>query len=551
MSFDIPEALGNVKFQPADTELAARQWAEWRSSRRHLIKMGAMGGSAIALAGALGSATPFVGSVSAQDAPKMGGSISMSLADSDASSFDPPVPPDNMAIWTMLLFYDQLVRVAPDGLSLEPGLATEWSASDDGLHYTFKLRDAAFHDGTPVTSADIKYCLERAAKGETAWQFILSVIDTVDTPDEKTAVINLSSVWAPFEADLAIFAASIFPKAAHEAQGDALFDAPIGSGPFMFDSWDRDVQIVLKKNPSYWDAGKPYLDELTFKVLPDSNARMLQFQGGELDIVTSVPPNQIDAIKSNPDYVLIENAVARIDYIGINVTREPFTNVAIRQAMNYAVNKQSIIDNVMFGAAEVATSFLPKMPGRDASLTGYPYDPEKAKELAGDAVTAGWSATLIIGAGDAVAAQIAQLLVSDLAVIGGQISVEQVEGGAFNDRVFGTQDFDLYMGYFTTDIIDPDELASFAVLSDGGVMAVGTGYKNETVDQLLKDAQKELDPAKRQEMYNQVQKTHLDEAPFIFLFYPTGRTAVRSYVKNFNILPTGNYRLWEVWRDDV
>lgn len=109
----------------------------------------------------------------------------MSLADSDASSFDPPVPPDNMAIWTMLLFYDQLVRVAPDGLSLEPGLATEWSASEDGLQYTFKLRDAAFHDGTPVTSADVKYCLERAAKGETAWQFILSVIDTVDTPDKR------------------------------------------------------------------------------------------------------------------------------------------------------------------------------------------------------------------------------------------------------------------------------------------------------------------------------------------------------------------------------
>lgn len=107
---------------------------------------------------------------------------------------------------------------------------------------------------------------------------------------------------------------------------------------------------------------------------------MLQFQGGELDIVTSVPPNQIEAIKSNPDYVLIENAVARIDYIGINVTREPFTNVAIRQAMNYAINKQSIIDNVMFGAAEVATSFLPKMPGRDASLTATPTIRKRRKD---------------------------------------------------------------------------------------------------------------------------------------------------------------------------
>lgn len=548
---EIPAPMKNTGSVPRDADLATRQWAEWRSSRRRLLEIGAFGGGAAAAATLLGTASPFVRSAAAQDEPKSGGSISMSMADSDASSFDPPVPPDNMSIWQMLLFYDQLVRVAPDGLNIEPGLATEWSVSEDGMHYTFKLRDAMFHDGTPVTSADVKYCLERAARGETAWQFILSVIDTVDTPDEKTAVVNLSSVWAPFIADCAIFAASIFPKAAHEAQGDELFDKPIGSGPFIFDSWDRDVQIVMKKNPNYW--GTPaYLDELVFKVLTDSNARMLQFEGGELDIVTMVPPNQIEAITSNPDYALIENAVARIDYIGINVRNEPLNDKALRQAINYAVNKQAIIDNVMFGAAELATSFLPKMPGRDASLGGYPYDLAKAQELvAQSAGASGWSAKLLITAGNAVDAQIAQLVVSDLAQIGGQIEIEQVEGGSFIDRIFGTFEFDLYMGYFTTDIVDPDELASFAVLSDGGVESVGTGYKNDEVDALVKGAQTELDPAKRQEMYNQIQALHLDDAPFIFLFYPTGRTAVRSYVKNFNILPTGNYRLWEVWRDDV
>ena len=113
--------------------------------------------------------------------PKSGGMITMSLADQDVTTFDPPVPPDNMSIWTMLLFYEQLIRVAPDGLSLEPGLAESWEVSDDGKTYTFKVRDAQFHDGTPFTAEDAAFCIDRAAKKEgTPWQFIISVVDSTE-----------------------------------------------------------------------------------------------------------------------------------------------------------------------------------------------------------------------------------------------------------------------------------------------------------------------------------------------------------------------------------
>ena len=127
-------------------------------------------------------------------------------------------------------------------------------------------------------------------------------MESFEATDEQTVVATLNDVWVPFEADLALFGASIYPQAAFEAQGDALWEAPIGTGPFMFESWERGAQIVLTKNPKYWDEGKPYLDQLTFKVLTDSNARMLQFQGGELDIVTDVPFNQIEPLRQNPDY---------------------------------------------------------------------------------------------------------------------------------------------------------------------------------------------------------------------------------------------------------
>ncbi|HEU0113242.1 MAG TPA: ABC transporter substrate-binding protein [Thermomicrobiales bacterium] len=542
-----------TRFVPTDPDLAERQWAEWRTTRRRLLQMGIVGGG-LALAG-LGGPSPLAPApAAAQDEqPKDGGTITMSLADQDVTSFDPPMPPDNMSIWTMLLFYDQLLRPAPDGKSLEPALAEAWDVSEDGKTYTFHLRDAKFHDGSPVTAEDVAFCLKRASTIQgSPWSFMYTAIDTTEAPDPKTAVVKLKSVWVPFEADVAMFAASIFPKKAFDAQGAKFFDKPIGSGPFIFDSREPDVQVVLKKNPNYWDAGKPHLDGATFKVLTDANARMLQFQGGELDIVTLVPYNQLDPLKANPDAVLLQDAVARIDIISIQVTHKPFDDKKLRQAMNYAVNKDAIIQNVLFGAGELATSFLPKMPGRDPDLPGYPCDLDKAKELvAQSAGKDGFKGELIYTAGDTTQAQICQLVAADLAQIGGQLTVTATDGNTLLQKLFTTFDFDLCKAYYTTDIIDPDELASFAALGAGGAKAMGSNYSNPEVDKLILQAQSETDKAKRQDLYNQIQKLHLDDAPFIFLFYPSGSTATQKYIKNFHILPTGNYRLWETWRTDA
>ena len=536
---------------PKDRELADRQWAEWRATRRQLLKYSGFAAGALALAGSPWLTRP---AVAAQDeTPKMGGSISMSLADDDVSSFDPIVPFDNMSIWTMLLIYDQVIRVDAKGTGLEGGLAETWDVSDDNLTFTFHLRDANFHDGTPCTSEDVVFCLDRTVKGEeSGWAFLFSAVDKIEAPDPKTVVITLKQPWAPFEADLALYGASIFPKAALDAQGDKLWEHPIGTGPFMFDSWEKGAQVVLKKYPGYWDEGKPYLDELVFKVLTDSNARVLQLQGGELDIATDVPFNQIEPLSANPDYVLVPDAVAKIDYIGLNVTRPPLDDQKLRQAINYAVDKDAIVKNVLFGAGQPATSYLPLMPGHDPDAKGYPYDLEKAKQLVAESAGKdGFKFELLTGVGDAVGSQVCQLVAASLAQIGGTVTITQVEPGIFTERVNEKQDFDAYKGYYTTDIIDPDELTAFAVYSKGGAKAVWTGYKNDEVEKLVEDAETELDPEKRQEIYNKIQAIHLDDAPFIFLYYPSGRTATQAYVKNFHVLPTGNYRLQEVWRTDV
>jgi len=539
------------KSSTQETDLAARQWAEWRSSRRQLLRMSAFAGGALAAGGFVPGMSNFVQSAMAQDSPKSGGTLAMSLADDDVQSFDPIIPTDNMSIWTQVLIYDTLIRVGPDGNSLEPGLATEWTKSDDGLTLTFTLREATFHDGSAFTSADALYSIDRALNSpDSQWAFIFPK-STLAAPDPRTFVITLPQPWAPLEADLALFSAGIISKAAHEAQGDDLFQHPIGTGPFMFDSWDKQAQVVLKKNASYWDAGKPYLDELTFKVLTDANARMLQFQGGDLDIATTVPYSQIESLKANPDVTFHDEAVARFDYWGFNVTKDPLTDVKVRQAINYAVNKDTIIQNVLFGAGQMANTFLPLMYGHDTTVAGYPYDVDKAKALIAEtAVKDGFEVEVLVATGDPVTAQIAQLVANDLKAINITLKVTELEPGAKRDRR-NAFDFEINTGYYTTDIIDPDELTNFAVESDGGAFSVWTQYKNADVDAKIKAARIELDPEKRLTMYSDIQKMTTDDAPFLFLFYPTGNTVTSSAIQNFKILPTGNYRLWETWRSDV
>jgi peptide/nickel transport system substrate-binding protein len=543
-----------TQFSPADEELAAEQWAEWRVSRRSLLRVGAFGGGAIVLSGVAATGRPFLQSAAAQDQPKSAGKVAMSLADQDVQNFDPIIPTDNMSIWTMLLIYDQLIRVASDGKSLEPGLAEKWDVSQDGLTYTFHLRDAKFHDGSPVTADDVVYSLTRVVQSkDSQWSFLFSAVDKVEASDPKTAVIRLKTVWAPFESDLALFGASIIPQKLHQAQQAQLFQKPVGTGPFVFDSWDKGNKIVLKKNPNYWTAGKPYLDELDFFVLTDANARMLQFQGGQLDIATLVPFSQIDSLKSNSDYTVLSDAVARIDYMGINVKRAPFDNVKLRQAMNLAVDKDAIIKNILFGNGEAANTYLPKMPYHDDSASvPYPFDLTKAQDLVKQSSGKnGFKAEILTGSGDTVGNQVAQLVAVNLSKIGGQVKITPLEPGLYNDRIQKSQDFDLYVGYYTTDIVDPDELTSFAVQSDGGTLAVWTQYKNDQVDALIKQGQVELDKEKRLQMYKDIQKMVAADAHFIYLYYPGGNTVTTNKIKDFHILPTGNYHLWETWRTDV
>ena len=221
-------------------------------------------------------------------------------------------------------------------------------------------------------------------------------------------------------------------------------------------------------------------------MLTDSNARMLQFQGGELDIVTDVPFNQLETLQPEPGLRGPSgDAAARIDYIALNVTRAPLDDKKLRQAINYAVDKDAIIQNVLFGAGVPATSYLPLMAGHDPESPGYPFDLEKAKQLVAESNSPdGFDFELLTSVGDAVGSQVCQLVAAQLAEIGGQVTVTQLEPAVQTERITVDVDYDASKSYYTTDIIDPSQLSTFAVLGDDDFKAIWTNYNNEEVDQL-------------------------------------------------------------------
>ena len=538
---------------PALDSLAARQWAEWRATRRRMLQASLGVGAALAVTdtGGLSGWRPALRSTMAQDAPTPGGAVNVGIV-ADVQSFDPPIPGDNMSIWTMLNIYDQVLRVAQNGEEVEPCLAESYELSDDLLTYTFNLRPGVvFHDGTPLKASDVKYCLDRVSTAdESGWLSLFTAVDSTEAPDDQTFILNVKEPWAPMLANMALFAASIYPEAAHTELGADLFEAPIGTGPFVFESWQKGASIVLKKNPNYWIEGQPYLDEVTFSIVADANTRVVQLQGGDMDIASDAPFSQIESLNADDNIDVQVAPVGRVDYVAINHTRPPFDDVKVRQALNYAVDKEAIIQAVLYGQAQVAQSALPRMRFWNEETAPYPYDPEMAMQLLSESSAAGgFTTTLGVTAGEPVDGAVATILKDQLAAIGVNVEIYEQEGAALYVDTFQGMDYDLVIQYHTTDTVDASQITRYAMASrDDGTGALWTGYSNPRIDELAAQALAEQDPDTRQELYFEIQKLGFDDAFILYLYFPDSRTALRTGINGFQILPTANYRMWEVWR---
>jgi len=481
-------------------------------------------------------------------APRRGGVVTMATA-LNADNFDPVGLSYNPSIWAMLNVHDQLVRTGKDGQSVEPGLAESWETSQDGRVYTFHLRPSLkFSDGSALRASDVRFSLTRlVTEGKSSWGFLFPPL-AIETPDDRTVVIKLEAPWAPLLADLALFAASIIPEAYYKNVGREGFGrAPIGSGPFVLAEWRKGERVVLRRNPHYWDTGHPYLDEVRLLQIEDANTRMLKIQAGEVEIAEEVPFNQIEGVERAPGVTVQIAPIQKVDLIFLNQRSPKLNDKKIRQAIGWGIDREAIIRAVLFGHGRVPTSFLPPMLYTDTEAPPFRRDVEKARALVAESSSpGGLPLRLVIGASDH-SRQIATLIKSQLEPIGIQVEIQQYERAALQARV-REGDFDMRLGVETSDIVDPSQMVASNAVGTLGLTAASVGYDNPKVNELAAAAQAELDPRRRAELYREIQQIVREDAPYVPLYWPPAVTAVREGVHGFAILPTANYRLWEVWR---
>ena len=482
-----------------------------------------------------------------KDTPAKGGDLIIVKA-LDSKSMDNTTTFDNDSIWIFEQMMQPLYTVTEDGKGVKPWLATSYTLSPDKLNYTFKLRQGVtFTNGMPMTSADVKFSLDRAGATKGGWEFINTAIKSVAAPTPDTVVVTTKYPWAPLIADLSNFNNGIVPKDYAGMTSKAFYDHPIGTGPFKWDHWTKGSELKLVKNDKYWQAGKPSLDSVTWKTVPDDNTRTLQLQGGQAQINEFPPFSSLGQLKNSSTTQVTLFDSTKTDYLLLNHTSAPFNDVHARRAISLAIDRAAIIKSVLFGNGKPANSFMPpQVPYYDAATKGLQYDLTAAKaELAKSSTPNGFTATYLSAAGNVEDAAIAQILQGAVQPLGITIKIENVDPATARARQ-DKLDYQITHSSWTMDIADPDELVSFAVDPTTGAKSFYTGYSNKAVIAATHAAQKAFDPAARQASYTFIQQQAAEDAFMAFLYYSPYQWSYSKKVQGFLPYPTGNYHLEDV-----
>ena len=471
----------------------------------------------------------------AAETPHAGGTLVIGSGDEPrvlAPNFSANVPD----IMVGCMIYDGLVRFAP-GFEIVPGFAKSWEIAADGLTYTFHLADAVWQDGQPVTSEDVAFTLtEISAKYGPKFIAAGRAIDHIDTPDPHTAIVKLKQPFGPFLFSLVCEQNSgIMPK--HVFAGSdilknpALTTQPIGSGPFRFAEWLRGDHITVERNPTYRLKPEPYLDRIVLKDIPDSSARILALQAGEIDFIEEYyfPLNFYKTLAADKRFQLHQVGYGADDLVAMNVKHPPFDRPEVRQALMVALDRDYMHKNVHSGLGSIALSAIDTRLrwAYDPAVnyqTMYPYDPAHARAMLDAAgLKAGPDGTrftlkLAFRAQRAEEAQMAQVIERNWQAIGIKVVMAQSEGPVFDQKVFKEYDFDAaIMNYsnggdpalgisrlYTTDAIRPD-----------AIYVNTSRYSNPEVDRLFNLGRDAATQSERAKYYFEVQEVLARELPVL------------------------------------
>ncbi len=466
--------------------------------------------------------------------PSRGGTLVVGMQ-SDLGQLDPHKSAATITYIALSPIFQTLVDLGPN-LEIRPLLATSWSVSSDGLTWTFNLRHGVlFHNGRELNSRDVKFNIERILDPKTGarGRGQLSVVESIATPDQYTVQFKLKSPFGVFPTTLvttfqAIVAPESFDRATNELK------KPIGTGPFEFVEWRTNDRLVMKRFERYWEKGKPYLDEVILRPIPDETVRITALQTGDISLALDVPQARLKDLFASPskDYVirLVKNG-AGYGVVVLMTTRKPFDNVKVRQAVAYAMNKRELIEARFRGWGREANQVFPKGHPWYVDVKDRPYDVDKARQLLVEAgYPNGFRTTMTIANAFSLDA-IAPVFQAQMRRVGIEVELQVFDFPTWVKRADG-RDFDITnTGFFPK--VDPDDAYYRYLHTNGAVWQLSGLLRNTELDRYLDEGRAESDPTKRLATYRKVVEIYNNEASM--LIYGAGDAAVgwRTTVNGF------------------
>ncbi len=482
----------------------------------------------------------------------------------DALSLDPARVSDTESAEISEQIFDHLVRYRQNSTSIESALATSWDVSADGRVWTFYLRrGVTFHDGTPFDADAVVFSLDRQRDPHhpyhqaafSFWDTTFRNIQSVEKVNPLTVKITIERPYAPFLANLAMYPVSIVSPSAVQRWGPEFSKHPVGTGPFRFVEWSPGERITLEANPTYWD-GAPKIKNLVFSVIRDARQRLVALEGGTLDVVENLSPQDLQFVALHPELQLHRVPGTNVGYLAMNLMHPPFDDVRVRKAVNYAINKTAIVKLIYQGLAEEATTAVPPSLWSHEPGPVYGFDPERAQRLLAEA---GWkqpmrrpklytmdTARFYMPSPDTVA----RIIQHNLHDVG--IDIEVVSNNMDGHlRAVQRGEHDLCLLGWSADNGDPDNF--LYLLFDSHNATPGSArnvafLKNHELDGILTWAQESVDQHERERFYRRAQDLIAREAPWVPIAHAQVVVASRAAVGGLVVHPSSTIYFHRVFR---
>ncbi|WP_328702935.1 glutathione ABC transporter substrate-binding protein [Arenibaculum pallidiluteum] len=469
------------------------------------------------------------------------------------TGLDPANVNDTLSQTSLRTVYQGLFGFDRD-MKLVPLLAERFEASPDATQYTFHLRRGVkFHDGTDFNAQAVKVNIERLANPENrlSRRSLVSMVDRVEVVDPYTVKVLLKEPFGAFPNNLAHPGAMIISPAALEKYGKEIGRNPVGTGAFKFKRWAADT-FETERNETYWKQGLPKVDGVTIRSVPENGSRIAMLQAGEAQFVTPLPPEMVAVAERNPNLEVVKRPSIVAWYVAMNTMRKPFDDVRVRQALNYAVNKQAYCKVVESGYCDPTDSPLPSLLQFYKQQEPYAFNLEKAKALLAEAGYPNGFETEMFGKNNTTAIRAMQFLQQQFAQVGVKVKVEPLEAGVEAQRVWGVskpEDATVRMQFagWSSSTGDADWALRplLASTSFPPAMFNVAYYRNDAVDKAIVSAIGTADPEKRAAFYADAQKQIWQDAPWVFLGTNQLLTAQSKGLSGVYMLPDRGFSLEE------